>query len=168
MNYSEEQKATCVNSYSRTRTPTKVQRLFIAEYRRNESAPSIKTIRKWYTVFQENGSVETPEEKTEKMGPKIVTNEFDRDPKQSLRRISKKLEIRYGSVQNVMKSSGKKPYMANIVQELHPNYYSTRVTFTESTPDKIKKTHPSSPRFCYSQAMLCFIVISLLITPNAQ
>ena len=76
------------------------------------------------------------------MNPKIVTDEFDRDPKQSLRRVSKKLEISYSSVQKVMKSFGYKPYMANIVQELHPNDYATRVAFAESTLEKIK-THPS-------------------------
>ena len=42
-----------------------------------------------------------------------------------------------------MKSSGYKPYMANIVQELHPNDYAARVAFAESTLEKIK----NSPEF---------------------
>ena len=32
-----------------------------------------------------------------------------------------------------------KPYMANIVQELHLNDYAARVAFAESTLNKIKK-----------------------------
>ena len=82
MKYSKEQKANCVLWYSRTGSPTKVQRLFRAEYGRNESTPSINAIKKWHTVFHKKGSVETPKKQRDKMNPKIVTDEFDRDPKQ--------------------------------------------------------------------------------------
>ena len=58
------------------------------------------------------------------MDPVIATNECDRDPKQSMRTFPKKLRNSYGSVQKVMKLSGYKPYMANIVQELHHNDYA--------------------------------------------
>ena len=80
-------------------SPNKIQRLFRAECGRNESAPSNKAVKKWYAVFQENGSVETPKKLRDKIYPKIVTNKFHRDPKQSLRTVSKKLEFSYGSVQ---------------------------------------------------------------------
>ena len=77
------------------------------------------------------------------MDPKIVTNKFDRDPKHSLKRVSKKLKIREGFVQEVTKSCGYKPYIANIVQELNPNNYAVQATYTESTLEEIK----NSPEF---------------------
>ena len=72
-------------------------------------------------LYRSGGSVETPKKQREKLDPKIINNDFDRDPKQSLRRISKKLEISHGSVQKLMKLSGYNSYMANIVQKLYPN-----------------------------------------------
>ena len=81
-------------------------------YGRNESAPSNKALKNWYTVVQENGSVENPKKQRGEMAPKTVSYEFNRDPKQSLRRASKKLKISYGSVQTVMKSSGYERCMA--------------------------------------------------------
>ena len=37
-----------------------------------------------------------------------------------------------------MRLSGYKPYMANILQELHPNDYVARVVYAESMMKKIK------------------------------
>ena len=91
-------------------------------------------------AFQENESVETSRKLRDKMDPKKVTDEFDRDTKQSLRRVLKKLEISYGSVQNVMNSSGYKAYMANIVEELRPNACATQVAFAESTLENMKNS----------------------------
>ena len=75
-------KRNCVLWYCRTGSQAKVQRFFRLELGTNESATSLRAIRKWYNVFQENGSVETPKKQWDKMDPKFVTNEFDRDPKQ--------------------------------------------------------------------------------------
>ena len=107
---------------------------------KKQSASSIKAITKWYSAFQENESVETSREYRNKMDQKKVTSEFNRDTKQSLRRVSKKLEINYGSVQKVMNSSGYKPYMADIVEKLRPNDCATQVAFADSTLEKMKNS----------------------------
>ena len=72
MNYSKEQKANCVLWYSRKRSPMKVQRLFRAEYGRNESTPSINAREKVHTVFLKKGSVETPKKQRDKLNPKLL------------------------------------------------------------------------------------------------
>ena len=57
-----------------------------------------------------------------------------------MKRVSKKLYFSYDSVQKVIKSSGFKCYMPNIVQKIYPSDYAARVAYAESTLEKIKNS----------------------------
>ena len=57
-----------------------------------------------------------------------------------MRRVLKKSETSYSFAQKWLNSSGYKPHLANIDQELHPDEYAARVAYAESTLEKIKNS----------------------------
>uniref|UniRef100_A0A914PX16 DUF4817 domain-containing protein n=1 Tax=Panagrolaimus davidi TaxID=227884 RepID=A0A914PX16_9BILA len=134
--YTPQQKTDCVIWYIETKSPTEVQRLYRAKYGRNEQAPVRQNITRWFTQFQERGSVfrkkrdaQRPIRSEEKI--QEVLEFFSAYQHSSGRRAENEIGISRTSIRRILKDEKWHPYKMQLIQELEPDDHILRVAFAE-------------------------------------
>ena len=82
------------------------------------SIPSTNMIRKWSKAFEKTGSITKAHKRKTTVDQEKIIQDFQENPKQSLRRASHKLGVSVSSVRNTLKKAGFKRYRPRIVQAL--------------------------------------------------
>ena len=139
MTFSTEIKIQCVVWLQQSKSPIKVQRKFQTTYgRKKEASPSTNMIRKWSKAFEKTGSITKAHKRKTTVDQEKIIQDFQENPKQSLRRASHKLGVSVSSVRNTLKKAGFKVYRPRIVQTLQDGDHEARFEFAKSVLDKLR------------------------------
>ena len=139
MTFSTDVKTNCVLWLSQKNSPTKVQRMFRAKYGKHEVTPSRTQIRKWSENFKTCGSIKKDHKRKLTVDQEKIVNSYEIDPKQSLRRASRNLEVSVSSVRNALKKAHFRVYRPRLVQALKVSDHEARVKFAEGIARKIEE-----------------------------
>ena len=95
-------------------------------------------IRKWSKAFEKTGSITKAHKRKTTVDQEKIIQDFQENPKQSLRRGSHKLGVSVSSVRNTLKKAGFKVYRPRIVQALQDGDHEARFEFAKSVLDKLR------------------------------
>ena len=139
MTFSTEIKIQFVVWLQQSKSPIKVQRKFQTTYgRKKEASPSTNMIRKWSKAFEKIGIITKAHNRKTTVDQEKIIQDFQENPKQSLRRASHKLGVSVSSVRNTLKKAGFKVYRPRIVQALQDGDHEARFEFAKSVLDKLR------------------------------
>uniref|UniRef100_A0A914PQU3 DUF4817 domain-containing protein n=1 Tax=Panagrolaimus davidi TaxID=227884 RepID=A0A914PQU3_9BILA len=122
------------------KSPGRVQARFRQVYGRNERVPDRRSLRQWFTKFEESGSVQRKERRNTRF---VRTEEnvqdtleiFAAEPHMSQRRAANELGFSHQTVHRILKEYKWHPYKLQMIQALEPNDLVSRVTFAQNQLD---------------------------------
>ena len=142
-----QQKAQCVLSYHKLKSPTAVQRKFRNAFK--QDPPQINRIKRWFKNFMETGSVlDRKRSSRPSIGEETVDAvraAFHRSPRKSNRVASNELAIPRSTVYKVLhKRLRLHAYKLQTVQALKPDDHPRRAAFAEEILRQLSAIHHHS------------------------
>jgi hypothetical protein len=148
-----QEKSQCVLWFHETHSAVTVQRNFWRNFGR--PPPDVKSIKSWYAKFQERGSV-CDKERTGR--PRVnqdtvdaVRHAFRQNPRKSVRKASRELQIPRSTVHKILKKELKFfAYKLQVVQKLEQNDFPLRTEFANKVLDRLELNENYLKRICFS------------------
>ena len=149
----EAEKAKCVLFMDRFQSPTVVQRKYRSFYK-TKYAPSVNSIKKWYSEFQERGHM-----RGDSTGRKVLSEVkvgqikdfFEDNPKTSLRQGARELNIPMSSVHKTLRKTLRfYPYKIKLIQAMKPEDGPARQLFADTMLRSIQDDPDYLKRICFS------------------
>lgn len=148
-----QEKSQCVLWFHETHSAVTVQRNFLRNFGR--PPPDVKSIKSWYAKFQERGSV-CDKERTGR--PRVnqdtvdaVRHAFRQNPRKSVRKASRELQIPRSTVHKILKKELKFfAYKLQVVQKLEQNDFPLRTEFANNVLDRLELNENYLKRICFS------------------
>ena len=141
--YSSAEKTDCILWYAETKSPTKVQRMFRTKYGRNAKTPATSQIRMWLGTFKTKHTVSPEKKRRKKVDCERITQCYNANPKQSLRRVANQLNLSCSAVRDTLKKAGYRNYRPQIVQALKEDDLTSRVSFANFILGKVNGEFPN-------------------------
>ena len=149
----EAEKAKCVLLMDRFKSPVVVQRKFRSHYN-TKYAPSVKSIKKWYTEFQDRGHMKGDSTGRKLLGDAKVQQIkifFDNNPKTSLRQGARELNIPFSSVYKTLRKTLRfYPYKIKLIHSMKPEDGPARKLFADTMLRSIQVDQHFLKRICFS------------------
>ena len=122
---------------------TKVQRMFRTKYGRNAKTPATSQIRMWLGTFKTKHTVSPEKKRRKKVDCERITQCYNANPKQSLRRVANQLNLSCSAVRDTLKKAGYRNYRPQIVQALKEDDLTSRVSFANFILGKVNGEFPN-------------------------
>ena len=149
----EAEKAKCVLLMDRFKSPVVVQRKFRSHYN-TKDAPTVKSIKKWYTEFQDRGHMKGDSTGRKLLGDAKVQQIkifFDNNPKTSLRQGARELNIPFLSVYKTLRKTLRfYPYKIKLIHSMKPEDGPARKLFADTMLRSIQVDQHFLKRICFS------------------
>lgn len=144
-----------VVSFSITYNCEKARRLFTEQF--NKEPPPARTLRDWKTRFMETLSVLPRSHAGDKTNYRLsdekkneVIQTFEKDPCASQRKVSRQCGISLGSVNNILKEEGLRPWKFTSVQELQVDDKPKRLEFCRTILERQRLDLDFVRSICFS------------------
>lgn len=148
-----QEKSKCVLWFHETHSAVTVQRNFVRNFRR--PPPDVKSIKSWYAKFQVRGSVcdneRTGRPRVNQDTVDAVRHAFLQNPRKSVRKASRELQIPRSTVHKILKKELKfLAYKLQVVQKLEQNDFPLRTEFANKVLDRLELNENYLKRICFS------------------